>query len=624
MSKATGTFGSPSALSTTYTPTLKLSDLTPATGYAWDAPTTAITSAGDGKTFPATYTDPSGNYNPATGNITVNVAKASGLSANTVSHQMISKGDLTANTFDLSTITLNKGDHGALSYSLGAFADVGGSNNILAAQPTLDGHTLTYTGTGKDSLTATQVINISSDNYNTIQATITFEAIPKQEVVIAITEQSSIDYNGSEQKGYTGTPSGTIKGTTTPYTGSLEISYAGAGYGPTSTPPTNAGEYTLDISVPSDNAFYTGEYRHEFVIAKVKIAKPAVATATTLTYNGTEQTAAIAANAAYTITGNKGTAAGPYTATVALNDKANYEWADGTTADLPLQWTISKATYDLAGVSFPSQSLTYTGEPQSILISGTLPAGVTVSYTGNGQTAINETGYAVTATFAGDTANYEPIPPLTATMIINNKQTYDLAGITFADKTAVYDGTPQSILISGTLPDGVTVSYTGNGQTAVGTYTITATFAVANPATHNTPAPKTAELKIVEPSSSSSEDETPSSSSSEEVTPSSSSSEDVTPSSSSIDTTPSSSSGTETPIFTNRENPRIGRIGVQTTANSILLSNLPPNAKVEVYNLQGKRIYSSHSGNSQILKILVQTGVYVVKTNTQTTKIAVK
>jgi hypothetical protein len=52
---------------------------------------------------------------------------------------------------------------------------------------------------------------------------------------------------------------------------------------------------------------------------------------------------------------------------------------------------------------------------------------------------------------------------------------------------------------------------------------------------------------------------------------------------------------------------------IALTGSGIALENLPQNAKVNVYNLQGKRIYSGNSGNSQILKILVQTkGVYIV------------
>jgi len=68
-----------------------------------------------------------------------------------------------------------------------------------------------------------------------------------------------------------------------------------------------------------------------------------------------------------------------------------------------------------------------------------------------------------------------------------------------------------------------------------------------------------------------------------------------------------------------------GNIRIQVAANAILLENLPSNTKVEVYNLQGKRIYSSNSGNSQILRIPVQTnGMYVVKAGSQTMRATVK
>jgi uncharacterized repeat protein (TIGR02543 family) len=78
VAKATGSFGTPSAINTTYMPTLTLADLTLSTGYAWNVPTTAL-NAGNGQTFTATFTDPSGNYETASGTITVNVAKATPL-----------------------------------------------------------------------------------------------------------------------------------------------------------------------------------------------------------------------------------------------------------------------------------------------------------------------------------------------------------------------------------------------------------------------------------------------------------------------------------------------------------------------------------------------------------------
>jgi hypothetical protein len=68
-----------------------------------------------------------------------------------------------------------------------------------------------------------------------------------------------------------------------------------------------------------------------------------------------------------------------------------------------------------------------------------------------------------------------------------------------------------------------------------------------------------------------------------------------------------------------------GNIRVQSTANAIVLENLPKNAKVELYNLQGKQIYSTHSENSQILKIQVQTkGIYVMKTSNQIMRVVVR
>jgi len=69
-----------------------------------------------------------------------------------------------------------------------------------------------------------------------------------------------------------------------------------------------------------------------------------------------------------------------------------------------------------------------------------------------------------------------------------------------------------------------------------------------------------------------------------------------------------------TKIIANRTSQIIGNINVHTITNTIQLSNLPQNAKIEVYNLQGKRIYSTNSGNSKILRIPVQTrGMYIVK-----------
>ena len=42
----------------------------------------------------------------------------------------------------------------------------------------------------------------------------------------------------------------------------------------------------------------------------------------------------------------KATNVGNYSITVSLKDKDNYEWKDGTTTDLVLNWSITQATPD--------------------------------------------------------------------------------------------------------------------------------------------------------------------------------------------------------------------------------------------------------------------------------------
>jgi hypothetical protein len=83
VAKAVGAFAAHAAINTTYAPALTLAGLNAQlqNGYAWVAPSTTL-NAGNNQSFAATYTDPSGNYESATGAITVNVAKAAGAAVN--------------------------------------------------------------------------------------------------------------------------------------------------------------------------------------------------------------------------------------------------------------------------------------------------------------------------------------------------------------------------------------------------------------------------------------------------------------------------------------------------------------------------------------------------------------
>jgi len=66
-------------------------------------------------------------------------------------------------------------------------------------------------------------------------------------------------------------------------------------------------------------------------------------------------------------------------------------------------------------------------------------------------------------------------------------------------------------------------------------------------------------------------------------------------------------------------------IRIKAIGNAIMLSNLPQGATVELYNIQGKRIYFGNSENSQILRILVQTkGMYIATIQENRSSVKVK
>lgn len=52
---------------------------------------------------------------------------------------------------------------------------------------------------------------------------------------------------------------------------------------------------------------------------------------------------------------------GNYVTYVVLKDSANYEWVDGTTGNLTLNWKIIQATITDASVTLPQESYKITG-----------------------------------------------------------------------------------------------------------------------------------------------------------------------------------------------------------------------------------------------------------------------
>ena len=190
--------------------------------------------------------------------------------------------------------------------------------------------------------------------------------------------------------------------------------------------------------------------------------------------------------------GNSAKNAGVYTVqAMFMGDSANYNLVAPKEAVL----TIEQAAFDVSGIQFESRTEVYDRTRHELKVEGTLPQGVSVKYENNGQ--ISAGTYEVKAVFAvEDTVNYKPIETKTATLTIE-KADYDMSAVHFNGTHVSYDGTEKKIELQGTLPVGVSVSYTQNTAVNAGTYRATATFTVSDK-NYNAPRSLIADL-IIDP-----------------------------------------------------------------------------------------------------------------------------
>ena len=129
------------------------------------------------------------------------------------------------------------------------------------------------------------------------------------------------------------------------------------------------------------------------------------------------------------------------------------------------------AAAKIEGITLSGAAYTYDGTAKSLAVAGTLPEGVSVTYTNNGKTDAGT--YSVTATLKGD--GYETLT-LTADLVIEEAQ---ITGVTAVSEQSVYaNGASHMPSFSGTLPDGVEVKYyvdeaeVTDGLKRLGTYTV--------------------------------------------------------------------------------------------------------------------------------------------------------
>ncbi len=299
--------------------------------------------------------------------------------------------------------------------------------------------------------------------------------------------------------------------------------------------PVNAGDYWLRVIVTGEDSYGVGEEYAKFTIHKRKLAEPG-AHEGGFTYKGSVQSyepefgagfVVSGNNVLYTLpnktqetvavlSGNSYVNAGSYTATVSLTDAAknNYAWETNGTEDLTFAWSISKQVLDAPVFAAKdglggSASLTTTYDPAttSWLLEGFnadimgIEENTDAYYTlvdGKPAMAASDAG---THTFvfnikaSGGVYNYywkgqaasADGGTVSVTWTINPFE-YSASGlesehgITFGDASVEYNGRAQSIAISGSLPEGVAVEYSGSATDVTGAegVVITAKFVSTN------------------------------------------------------------------------------------------------------------------------------------------------
>ena len=257
---------------------------------------------------------------------------------------------------------------------------------------------------GEQTFTANYAGDINHNPKNNVNITVNVKN--KSDVSRSITfNDGTLTYNGAGQN----YEMAAISGISASGTANWTYTYAVSGIG------------TLDSGLPKTVGTYTVTARYEddanigaksatLTITAKKIAAPA-ADATVYTYTGGAQTYKIAASAAYTVSGGTQTNANEsgYTVTVALTDKANTAWTDGTTADKTYSFKIMKAAPTGTPAYTAINASGKTLADAALGIGGITPAGGTITWDMASTTLVAaNTAYGWTY-MPTDTANYNKL-----------------------------------------------------------------------------------------------------------------------------------------------------------------------------------------------------------------------
>ncbi|MCL2688421.1 MAG: MBG domain-containing protein [Chitinispirillia bacterium] len=265
--------------------------------------------------------------------------------------------------------------------------------------------------------------------------------------------------------------------------GAITVSYNGS-----TAVPVNAGTYAVTVSIAQSAAYSAAEFSlGVYFIRRANPDVPPVPEGLTAVFGQTLTSAALPDGWSWmsetASVGNAGEQT--HKAEFTPLDTANFN----TMPNRDVKVTVAKAN-----PTIPEAPAGLTAAFGQTLAGVTLTNGFTWMDATVSVGGIGEQTHKAKFT-PSDIANFNIMENIDVTVTVG-KASYNMAGITFADRSVAYNAAEHNILIGGNLPSGVSVSYTGNGQANAGEYQITAVFTVADSATHNIPASMTATLTI--------------------------------------------------------------------------------------------------------------------------------
>ncbi|MDD3863583.1 MAG: MBG domain-containing protein, partial [Eubacteriales bacterium] len=240
--------------------------------------TTAVQTSNVGG-YSITGTSASTNYNVTVTPGTLTVTKADAPILSDISKSLLYSE---AHSDVAVIVTALPVDRGTTSFAAGTVTDNDGIiNGDVTATAT--GISLS-TNSGAENQTATIPVTVTMQNYTDVSVNVIVTLVDKTPVTITGGTVANKTYDGAAAA-YTGTPANEQG-----YTGTYEYIWSGG------SAPKNAGNYTLTVKIPDDNADFMGEVEIQFIISpKSLTVKPknlsiyngaALPTAFTLTYEG--------------------------------------------------------------------------------------------------------------------------------------------------------------------------------------------------------------------------------------------------------------------------------------------------------------------------------------------------